>query len=202
MAKRLKRPGFRSQLGDQLGSLLTNAFQQLDSVREVVTKGTKAGRVQLDLVLLKRKRKDALAALGEVVLRLAHSGRIDEDELPELGDPLAELEALDEKIEREERRARAVANGLPDDVAEEDAEEPWSEAAGEFDEDGSRTNLFRRRRGDDDELAADGDEADATGLDDAFDHDDGDEATADDADEPAPDDDADEPADGDGGDDD
>jgi hypothetical protein len=174
MAKRGRSPDLRSQLG----SLLTNAWQQLDSVREVVTQRTKAGRVQLDLVLLKRKRKESLAKLGEAVLAGVRDGRIEPADVPEIEDPLAELEAIDEKIEREERRARAVAAGLPaDESIDDDDESGWDEGgAGEFDEDAGQE---RRRRAspfraaaeaaaeDDDELDEDLDE----GLDEDADED-------------------------------
>jgi hypothetical protein len=95
----------------QLGALMRSALQQLDAVREVVVQRTKVGRIQLDVAMLRRKRRDALAELGEVVARLAAAGRLGEDEHPELGGPLSALEAIDEHIAAEEERARRVAEG-------------------------------------------------------------------------------------------
>jgi hypothetical protein len=107
----------------QLGSFLRGAWHQLDGVREVVSQRTRQGRAQLDLTLLKRKRKDALAALGELTLRLARSGKLDEADWPELSGPLADVEEVEGRIEREERRARAAAAGveLPDEPTDGDA---------------------------------------------------------------------------------
>jgi hypothetical protein len=180
MAKR--PPAFKSQLGSQLGSILTRTWQQLEGVREVVAQKTKAGRLQIDLTLLRRKRKDALATVGEVVARLARSGRLDEDEFPELSSPLAGLQDIEDKIEREEHRARNVAAGLEDDdyAAEDEGDrEEYDEdddersARGghpEFNEDGERAAAGRRLHGEldyDEVLASDSaDDADDDDSDD------------------------------------
>jgi hypothetical protein len=182
MAKRGGPPDIKQQIG----SFLNSAWQQLEGVREAVTQRTKAGRMQIDVALLKRKRKDALAALGEVVARLARSGRIDEEDFPELSGPLATLESVDDKIEREERRAKNVAAGLPDDgyAENDDGEgdrEEYDEDDGEggraeFDEDSS-TRVRAADDGDDDDGEESGD------VDDAFDDDDDEDDYADLADE-------------------
>jgi hypothetical protein len=159
-----KRPAaFKSQLGSQLGSILTRTWQQLEGVREVVVQKTKEGRLQIDLTLLRRKRQAALASLGEVVARLARSGRIDEDDFPELSGPLASVQDVEERIEREETRARRAAAGLEDDIGYEDGDrEEYDEdddddlegavrAGGarrtEFSEDGAREAAGRRLHG-------------------------------------------------------
>jgi hypothetical protein len=105
-----------SDITSQLGSFLRTTLQQLDTVGKVVVQKGKAGKIQFDITMLKRKRKDVLAALGEVTARLAAEGRLDEEDFPELGRALAELESLDERIDVEARRARATAAGLPDDL--------------------------------------------------------------------------------------
>ena len=132
-----KRPAFKSQIGSQLGSILTRTWQQLEGVREVVVQKTKEGRLQLDLTLLRRKRKDALASLGEVVARLARSGRIDEDDFPELSGPLASVQDVEDKIEREEHRARNAAAGISDDYGDypDDDREEYDEDDDEDEED-------------------------------------------------------------------
>jgi cobalamin biosynthesis protein CobT len=112
MAKR--GGGSGSDLKSQLGSFFRSTLQQLDTVREVVTQKSKAGRLQIDLALLRRKRKAALADLGEVVAKLCAEGRLDEDEFPELGSPLARVESLDEQIDSAERKARRAAFGVGD----------------------------------------------------------------------------------------
>jgi len=105
-----------SDFTSQLGSFLRTTLQQLDTVGKVVVQKGKAGKIQFDITMLKRKRKDVLAQLGEVTARLAAEGRLDDEEFPELSRPLADLEAVDERIEVEARRARATAAGLPDDL--------------------------------------------------------------------------------------
>ncbi len=113
----------RGKPTDLLGSFFKSAMQQLDSVREAVVQRSKAGRIQLDLTLLKRKRKDALAELGEAVARMAANGVIDEEEFPQLSGPLSRLEAVDEQIAAAERRARNASLGVEDDRGDEPIEE-------------------------------------------------------------------------------
>jgi len=119
-----------SDLTSQIGSILRTTLQQLDTVGKVVVQKGKAGKIQFDLTMLRRKRKDALAALGEATARLAVEGRLPDDEFPELSRGLADLEAVDERIEAEERRARATAAGLPDDLEMPDLDQAAGQAAG------------------------------------------------------------------------
>ncbi len=119
-----------TDLGSAFGSLLRSTLQQLDTVREVVVQKTKEGRAQLDLTLLKRKRKDALAKIGEAVVRLARDGRITEDDYPEIGEGLAALEAIDEKIAAE---GGAVPTHGPHGEEDDDgvvSSASWKRAAG------------------------------------------------------------------------
>jgi multidrug efflux pump subunit AcrA (membrane-fusion protein) len=118
----------KGDLKDQLGSFVKGALAQLDSVREVVVQKSRAGKIQIDVAMLKRRRRDALAEIGRVVVELAAKGRLSEDDFPEIGPALAQLEALDEKIAAEEERARRVATGhedpyYEDGESEEDAED-------------------------------------------------------------------------------
>ena len=98
----------------QFGTFVRAALAQLDTVREVVVQKSKAGRIQLDVAMLRRQRKDVLAELGATVARLAGAGRLSEEDFPELSGPLSRLEALDEHIEAEEDRARRVGGGADD----------------------------------------------------------------------------------------
>jgi hypothetical protein len=95
----------------QLGTFVRAALAQLDSVREVVVQKSKAGRIQIDVAMLKRQRKDILVEIGTAVARLAATGKISEDDFPELSAPLSRLEALDEHIATEEARAERVGAG-------------------------------------------------------------------------------------------
>ncbi len=199
MAKR--PPAFKSQLGSQLGSILTRTWQQLEGVREVVAQKTRVGRLQIDLTLLRRKRTAALASLGEVVARLARSGRLDEDDFPELSGPLAGVQDIEDRIEREEQRARNVAAGLGDepDSFEESEREEYDEddperdarpaGRSEFSEDGQRAAAGRRLHGelDYDDVLGDDDADDgvyaAAGDREEYDDDDDDEVDEDEEDD-------------------
>ena len=102
--------------GDLLGTILRAGLRGLDGVREVVVETGKQGKIQLDLSLLRRRRREMLADLGAVVERLAQNGRIDEETFPELGGPLSRLEALDEEIAAAGRKANG--GGAPDEPNE------------------------------------------------------------------------------------
>jgi len=67
-------------------------------VKEYVVQKSREGRRELDLALIRRKRKQALADLGEVALKLVEAGKLDEDEFPELSSPLARLSEIDEQL--------------------------------------------------------------------------------------------------------
>jgi hypothetical protein len=118
-----------------INSLFRSTLQGLDTVREVVVQKSKQGKIQLDITLLRRKRREALADLGAAVVKLAESGKISEDKFPELGAALAKIEAIDERISDEQDRARAAGGEvietdepLPDDGGDdvEEYERPAS----------------------------------------------------------------------------
>jgi hypothetical protein len=115
----------------QLGGFMRAALAQLDTVKDVVVQKSKAGRIQLDVAMLKRQRKEVLAELGALVVRLASNGRISEDDFPELGGPMARLEALDERIDTEAARARRVSMGIDSEDAAADSDlggDPFDDA--------------------------------------------------------------------------
>jgi hypothetical protein len=112
----------KGDLKDQLGTFVKGALAQLDSVREVVVQKSRAGRIQIDVAVLKRRRRDVFAEIGRVVAELAARGRVTEDDYPELGPALSQLEALEEKIADEETRARQVASGASGSGADPGAE--------------------------------------------------------------------------------
>jgi hypothetical protein len=110
--------------GDLLGTILRAGLRGLDGVRDVVVETGKQGKIQLDLSLLRRRRREMLADLGMVVERLAQNGRIDEEAFPELGGPLSRLESLDEEIAAAERKAKGgVASDEPNESEDDDTEE-------------------------------------------------------------------------------
>ena len=124
----------------QLGGFMRAALAQLETVREVVVQKSRAGKIQLDVAMLKRQRRDILAELGAVIARLATNGRLSEDDFPELGGPLARLEAIDERIDTEAAHARRVSMGVsesdedrdPFDAPEPDDHDEHASAVGEL----------------------------------------------------------------------
>ena len=86
----------RSPLIGQVGLLLRSALNQWDVMRDAAVQTAQAGKLQLDVGLLRRRRQTVLARLGEQVLTLFEQNTLDERELPELADTLAALRALDE----------------------------------------------------------------------------------------------------------
>lgn len=111
----MPRRGGPPDFKDQLGAIFRTTLAQLDSVRDAVVQRGKVGKIQLDLTMLRRRRKAALAELGEAVAKLAAAGRIDEEKYPELSRGLARLEEIDERIEEAEERAREVSAGFGGD---------------------------------------------------------------------------------------
>ncbi len=76
-----KRGGFGPpELKGTLGTLLRTTLQQASAVRDVIERGA---RSRIDDMRHNRRRHDALAELGEIMLDLIQRGEIDLDELPE-----------------------------------------------------------------------------------------------------------------------
>jgi hypothetical protein len=97
----------------QLGGFMRAALAQLDTVREVAVQTSRAAKLQIDVAMLRRQRKELLCELGEALARLAANGRLAEDQFPELSGPLGRLAALDERIETEAERARQAGSPWP-----------------------------------------------------------------------------------------
>jgi len=113
-----RRGGFRTpELRGTLGTLLRTTT---DVVRDALERGASAGRARLDDVRSSRRRQDALAELGELVLDLIRRGEIDLAELPEARDlvrHLDELDAASDGDEAEDDGARATTRRRFDDRA-------------------------------------------------------------------------------------
>ncbi|MCX5742578.1 MAG: hypothetical protein NT062_08785 [Proteobacteria bacterium] len=93
---RQRRGGFKPpELKGTLGSLLRTTIQQAGVVRDVLARGVSEGRARIDDTRANRRRQDALAELGEIVLELVRRGEIDPTELPEVHDVLHTLDELD-----------------------------------------------------------------------------------------------------------
>ena len=78
-----------------LGTLIRTTLAQAGSLREVIERGAREGRSRVNDALAARRRADALAELGEIVLDLIRRGEIDVDELPETKQVVAHLDELD-----------------------------------------------------------------------------------------------------------
>ncbi len=86
----------RAPLRGTLGTLVNTALSQAGVLRDVLERGAREGRARLDDVRTNRKRQDALAELGEIVLELIRKGEIDVAELPEAKPLVRYLDDLDE----------------------------------------------------------------------------------------------------------
>ena len=76
-----QRRGFGPpELKGTLGTLLRTTLQQASAVRDVIERGA---RSRIEDIRHNRRRHDALAELGEIMLDLIQRGEIDLDELPE-----------------------------------------------------------------------------------------------------------------------
>jgi hypothetical protein len=101
MARQRRRGGGFSppELRGTLGTLLRTTLQQAGVVRDALERGAREGRSRLgDLtsdLRSSRRRTEALAELGEIVLELVRRGEIDVDELPEARNVIEHLEELD-----------------------------------------------------------------------------------------------------------
>src|SRR6185436_17468369 len=96
MARQRRGGGFRPEIRGTLGTLLRTTLEQAGVVRDALERGARSGRSRLDDVLAGRRRKDALAELGELVLDLIRRGEIDLGELPEARELVQYLDELDD----------------------------------------------------------------------------------------------------------
>src|SRR5688500_17298681 len=96
MARQRRGGGFRPpELRGTLGSLLRTTLEQASAVRDALERGARSGRSRLDEVRSGRRRRDALADLGETVLDLIRRRQIDPGALPEARDLVRLLDDLD-----------------------------------------------------------------------------------------------------------
>lgn len=88
-----RRGGFSPpELRGTLGTLLRTTT---GVVRDAIERGAREGRARLDDARASRRRHDALADLGSLVLDLIRRGEIDLAELPEARDLIRQLDDLD-----------------------------------------------------------------------------------------------------------
>lgn len=98
MAKQRRTGGssFRTpELRGTLGTLVRTTLQQAGALRDALERGAREGRSRLDEARTARRRTEALAELGEIVLDLIRRDEIDLSELPEAADLVRFLDELD-----------------------------------------------------------------------------------------------------------
>lgn len=122
---RQRRGGIRPpELRGTLGTILRTA---VPAVRNVLERGAREGRARLDDALSGRRRGDALAELGEIVLDLIRRGEVDVAELPEVADIVAHLDELDAEAEPAPPQPRTLSRRRFDDRSSPPAPAPAKE---------------------------------------------------------------------------
>jgi hypothetical protein len=91
-----------------LGTLLRTTLAQAGNLRDVLERGAREGRSRVEDALAGRRRSEALADLGEIVLDLIRRGEIDIDELPEARDLVAHLDEIDSDADPEPEEPRQI----------------------------------------------------------------------------------------------
>ena len=92
------RRGVPPDLKGTLGTLLRTTINQVGALSDVARRSALTQKQRLDTALLERRRREALADLGEVLYQLLKSGEIELDELPELVQAAEEIEELERRI--------------------------------------------------------------------------------------------------------
>jgi hypothetical protein len=90
-----------------LGTLLRSTLEQVGAMTEVARRQAAWGRDRVGDALLERRRQGALAALGQQVYELYTSGQLELEDLPELGRAIADIAAIEERLEADEDEAGA-----------------------------------------------------------------------------------------------
>jgi hypothetical protein len=90
---------------DAIGSLWHSALGQIDEIRDVIVRGSQAGKAKIDVQLLKRQRDKALIQIGEAMLEEHKRGAA----LPASCDELAaRVDDIDRQIAEAEAEAQRV----------------------------------------------------------------------------------------------
>src|SRR5688572_6157794 len=118
------RRGGPPDLKGTLGSLLRTTINQVGAVTDVARRSALNQKQRLDEALLERKRRDALADLGETLHELVRSGELELDDLPELQRGVDEVDDLDRQIADAEGGRRGARR--PVRLTRNDAPADWS----------------------------------------------------------------------------
>jgi len=129
-----RRGGFGPpELRGTLGTLLRTTT---GVVRDVFERGAREGRARFDDARANRRRQDALAELGELVLDLIRRGEIDLAELPEARDLVHQLDEFDAEPADEptQEAPRAISRSRFDERARRPTPPPSDDGRSRFDE--------------------------------------------------------------------
>ena len=107
----MAKPDDRDEWKRQLGTVWRVAASGIDTLRDVVVRSSKEGRLRVDLAVYQRERRDLLEEIGRAVVQLVEAGRL---ELPEaLSLTLVRLRQVDERIATDGARRSDNAFGAP-----------------------------------------------------------------------------------------
>jgi hypothetical protein len=91
-----------------LGTLIRTTINQVGAMTDVARRQARTQKQRLDTALLERRRREALAELGENLYDLATRGEIELDELPELVRGVQAVDLIDQEIAEAEHASSAV----------------------------------------------------------------------------------------------
>lgn len=108
---RRPRGGVPVDIQGTLGTLLRTTLHQVGVVKEAVERQARSSLGQLDSVMMERRRRDALARLGEAVWNMARDGELGAlAGHPEVAGPLGELAELEEHTDQAGAPAAGVVS--------------------------------------------------------------------------------------------
>lgn len=90
--------GVGANLRGTLGTLFRTTMVQVESLRDVVERGARDQKEWIDHALLGRRRKEALAALGEALYDAVRDGATSLDDIDSLDNLLADVAEIDEAL--------------------------------------------------------------------------------------------------------
>lgn len=108
-----RRGGGPPDIKGTLGTLLRTTLHQVGVVKDAVLEQAQTQRSWLDGALLDRRRREALAALGEAIYRRAGTGELGElEDDRDIAARIGEVAELDRRLEEaSERGGEAVSSG-------------------------------------------------------------------------------------------
>jgi hypothetical protein len=125
--------GVPPDLKGTLGTLIRTTINQVGAMTDVARRQARSQKQRLDTALLERRRREALAELGENLYELASRGEIELDELPELFQRVQAVEEIDREIaeaaaetqKRNPRRPVRLERARPADRPGDHRERVW-----------------------------------------------------------------------------